>query len=88
MEINTNNLDIKLLTYKQLQPVTDTVQELLNTLPSKALDELLSAYENDTNELLDELTRQTHYVLHHNASKIDSEKLGYNLELEKLLTTS
>ena len=82
MEIDNNNVDLQLITYRQLQPVTETVYELIDSLPPKALQQLLGAYEGDIGELLDELLRQTHYVMHHNASKIDSEKLGYNLELE------
>lgn len=82
MVINNDDFDIQLITYKQLRPVIDTVKELIDTMPEKALNQLLDAYEGDVSTMIDEFLRQTHYVFNHNASKIDSEKLGYSSELE------
>ena len=39
--------EIQLYTYKQLQNIYTYVGEIIDTLPSKALDELLSGYDND-----------------------------------------
>lgn len=74
--------DIQLFTYKQLHNIYDYVQEIIDSLPDKALEELTSGYGNDLNNLIDELTRQTHYVINHNSSKINSENLGYLSNLE------
>lgn len=81
--MEVNDFDIQLITYKQLYPVLETVNNIIDNLPDKALKELLDGYENDVNSLVDEITKQTHYVLNHNASKIDSERLGHKEELEK-----
>ena len=74
--------DVQLFTYKQLYNIYNYVSEIIDSLPDKALADLLSGYENDLDKLLEELTRQTHYVIHHNASRINSESLGYMHELE------
>lgn len=74
--------DIQLYTYKQLQNVYGYVEEIINTLNDKALEELLSGYDNDVERLIEEMTRQTNFVINHNASKLNSESLGYLNELE------
>ena len=74
--------DIQLYTYKQLQNIYNYVGEIIDTLPPKALDELLSGYDNDVEKLIDEITRQTNLVINHNANKLNSESLGYLKELE------
>lgn len=77
-----NDQDIQLYTHKQLANIYGYVNEIIDSLPDKALAELLSGYEDDIDKLIEEITRQTHYVINHNASKIDSESLGYLKELE------
>ena len=74
--------EIQLYTYKQLQNIYTYVGEIIDTLPNKALDELLSGYGNDVERLIDEITKQTNYVINHNANKLNSESLGYLKELE------
>jgi len=81
MEINKDDFDIQLITHKQLKPIIDNTKHLIDSLPDKALNQLLDAYEDDVEGLLNEIMLQTHYVFHNNASKIDSERLGYNNEL-------
>ena len=84
MEINKDDFDIQLITHKQLQPIIDNTKQLIDSLPDRALNQLLGAYEDDVNGLLNEIMLQTHYVFHHNASKIDSERLGYYSWLENV----
>ena len=74
--------EIQLYTYKQLQNIYTYVSEIIDTLPSKALDELLSGYDNDVEKLIDEITKQTNLVINHNSDKLNSESLGYLKELE------
>jgi len=74
--------EIQTFTYKQLQNIYQYVDGIIDSLPDKALSELTAAYENDMNALIDEITRQTHAVVHHNASKINSESFSYTREVE------
>ena len=74
--------EIQLYTYKQLQNIYTYVGGIIDTLPDKALDELLSGYDNDVERLIDEITKQTNLVINHNANKLNSESLGYLKELE------
>ena len=74
--------EIQLYTYKQLQNIYTYVGEIIDTLPNKALDELLSGYDNDVERLIDEITKQTNLVINHNSNKLNSESLGYLKELE------
>ena len=80
--MQVSDKDVQLFTYKQLQNIYSYVGEIIDTLPPKALDELLSGYENDVEKLIDEITRQTNLVINHNANKLNSESLGYLKELE------
>ena len=80
--MQVSDKDVQLFTYKQLQNIYSYVGEIIDTLPPKALEELLSGYENDVEKLIDEITRQTNYVINHNANKLNSESLGYLKELE------
>lgn len=74
--------DIQLFTYKQLQNIYSYVDEIIDTLPDKALNELISGYDNDLVYLIDEIIRQTNSVINHNSSQINSENLGYLHEIE------
>lgn len=80
--MSATDKDIQAFTYKQLQNIYGYVAEIIDSLPSKALDELLSGYQNDTDKLIEEMTRQTNFVINHNASQINSESIGYLNELE------
>lgn len=80
MDVKDN--DLQLFTYKQLQNIYGYVGEIVDTLPPKALSQLVSGYEGDLDNLIDEITRQTNLVVNHNSSKINSESLGYLTELE------
>lgn len=77
-----NSQEIEIFTEKQLRNINEYVQEIIQTLPDKALDELVSGYEGDLDYLLDELARQTNYVINHNASKIESESIGHLKHIE------
>lgn len=72
--------EVSLYTRKQLSNIYGLVEEIIDTLPDKALAELTNAYENDLDQLFVDLTRQVNFVINHNASKIDIESLQYQNE--------
>ena len=82
MQKNISDEQIQTYTYKELQNIYKYVQNVIDSLPDKALNELISGYANDMEALIDEITRQTHLVINHNASKINSESLSYTKEIE------
>lgn len=60
----------------QASRVYDTVLDIINNLPPKALDQLLGGYSNDIDLMLQEMACQTEYAL--NLGKaLDSEMLDY-----------
>lgn len=64
------------LTHLQRVRVLDTVQDIIENLPPRALNQLLGGYQNDIDKMLLEMQRQTEYAL--NLGKvIDSESLDY-----------
>lgn len=81
-QIQQSDASIQAFTYKQLSNIYSYVTEIVDSLPDKALEELTSGYENDLDKLIEEIARQTHYVINHNASRINSESLSYLTELE------
>ena len=80
--IELHDDDIQKFTFKQLQNVYQYVQGIIDSLPDKALNELISGYENDMDSLIDEITRQTNFVVNHNASKLNTESFSYAKEVE------
>ena len=74
--------DIKTFTYKQLNNIYQYVDGIIDSLPDKALSELVAGYDNDLNALLEEITFQVHNVVNNNASQINSESFSYAREVE------
>ena len=70
------------LSYKQLDNVYSTAFSIIEALPQKAVNELLSAYNNDIDAMLTEIFRQTDYVLTLNRT-LETEKLSYIEQLSE-----
>lgn len=64
------------LSYKQLENVYSTAFSIIESLPAKAINELMQGYDNDIDKLLTEIFRQTDNVLTLNRT-LDTEKLSY-----------
>lgn len=69
------NEDLK-LSYKQLDNVYNTAFSIIESLPNKAVNQLLTAYNGDIDALLTEIFRQTDSVLTLNRT-LETEKLSY-----------
>lgn len=78
---------IKRFTASQLRKSIYYVDELLHTLPDKALKELMGGYGNDINRLFDNLVAQTFEVLSLGRSEINSQGIGYLENFEKAFDT-
>lgn len=64
------------LSQLQRSRVYDTVLNIIDNLPPRALNQLLEGYSNDIDSMLEEMAKQTEYAL--NLGKtIDSEMLDY-----------
>lgn len=70
------------LSYRQLDNVYSTAFSIIEALPQKAVNELLSAYNNDIDAMLTEIFRQTDYVLTLNRT-LETEKLSYIEQLSE-----
>lgn len=64
------------LSYKQLDNVYNTAFSIIESLPNKAVNQLLTAYNGDIDALLTEIFRQTDSVLTLNRT-LETEKLSY-----------
>ena len=69
------------LTTKQIEQVYRYTQNIFNTLPPKAIDELMGGYKQDQEALIDEMLRQVTNVVNFGAT-LESEKLSYLDSLE------
>lgn len=76
-----NPFDI-VLTSKQIEQVQNYAIEIINSLPPKAVNELLEGYNHDQEALMNEIFRQINTVVNFNAT-LESEKLDYLEGLEK-----
>jgi len=75
-------MDINALSGKQLNNTIHYAEEIIRNLSPKALQELLSGYENDVEHLFTEIILQTSNIVNYNETSIDSEKLGFLSNLE------
>lgn len=64
------------LSYKQLDNVYNTAFSIIESLPNKAVNQLLTAYNGDIDALLTEIFRQTDSVLTLNRT-LETENLSY-----------
>lgn len=70
------------LTFKQLDTVFATAVSIVDNLPPVAINQLLTAYGGDMDNLLNEIFTQTNNVLSLN-STLDTERLNYVDQLEE-----
>lgn len=77
------NVDGK-LSYKQLDRVFSTATQIIDSLPSSAINQLIEGYGGDMDALLEEVFIQTNNVLNLN-STIESEKVQYVETLEECM---
>jgi phage terminase large subunit-like protein len=75
-------MEIKTLSKKQLQNTIQYVDEIINNLSDKAIQELMSGYGKDVDKLFNEILIQTSDIINFNESSINSEKLSYLTDLE------
>lgn len=64
------------LSHKQLDAVFNTTFNVLEALPTKALNQLLDGYDGDVDEMMNEIFRQTNQVLNLNQT-LETERLQY-----------
>lgn len=75
------------LTPVQENYIDNYVKEIISNLPPKAIQELMSGYGNDLDELLGEMRRQTAIVTHMDRT-LDIEKLEYLSAVEQSMDLS
>lgn len=76
-----------LLSPVQESYIDNYVREIISSLPPKAIQELLSGYENDLDRLLSVMREQTCIVTHMDRT-LDMEKLEYLANVEKSMDLS